>query len=187
MPLFSRSHNAPSTSSSSRNQGSRIQTVDIDRPHQTYSSNPEDTDIPSFTRTDSYYQTGTTEPEYQYLAAADVRRQVREAPLALNSSGRYPSIYHNKPPLPLRSQPPYREFPIVPSPQGGSAPGNYRYDKPGPVRAFYNDNNRTQFDVGYHDPNRATRGPRDGREFADTHFSLAQYHPAPTYTNVRHV
>ncbi|KAK6065698.1 hypothetical protein SCUP234_12459 [Seiridium cupressi] len=187
MPLFSRSSNkSAGTSASSSSTVSRIHTVDIDRPHQAYSGAPEDEDIPSFARTGSYYQTGATQQEYRYLEASDVRRQVREAPSIDRSVGGYPKTYHNQPPQPLRAQQPYKEYPIVPSPQGGSAPGNHRAGRrPGPVRAFYNDADRTKFDVGYHDANSAPAGPRDGREFMNTNYSLGKYYPAPTYTAVR--
>ncbi|UQC89629.1 uncharacterized protein CLUP02_15160 [Colletotrichum lupini] len=52
---------------------------------------------------------------------------------------------------------------------------------PGPVRAFYNENDRSTFDVGYKDVTLAPRGPRNGRQHGNSNFSLATYHPAPTH------
>lgn len=129
------------------------------------------------------YLTGTDkQPEYKYLQASDVRRQVQQAPSYEQPV--YPKKYWNKPPLPLQAQPPYKEFPIVPSPRNGSASRNYVHpDPPGPVRAFYNDGDRSKFDVGFHDEKEPPRGPREGRPYMDSPFSLAPYLPAPTYTD----
>lgn len=129
------------------------------------------------------YQAEISDPNYKYLQASDVRRQVRQAPPQHRSTGKYPQPYGNRPPLPLSAAPPYTEYPIVPSPRDGSAPCNYTGGNPGPVRAFYNNDDRERFDVGYHDPNRPPVAPRNGRSHASTPYSLAEYRPAPTYTN----
>ncbi|KAK1465877.1 hypothetical protein CMEL01_11869 [Colletotrichum melonis] len=166
--------------------GSKIQTVMTDRPAQQYAGEPSESGVPDFTRTGSFYQGSSShDPNQRYYQASDVRRQVREAPAGLAAQRHYPRVYHNQPPLPLSSAPPYREFPIVPSPQDGSTPKNFtRSDPtPGPVRAFYNENDRSTFDVGYKDVTLAPRGPRNGRQHGNSNFSLATYHPAPTHVD----
>ncbi|KAI1389651.1 uncharacterized protein F4822DRAFT_427992 [Hypoxylon trugodes] len=179
--------NRTTTAATTATQGSRIPTVNIDRPRQPYAGNPEDGGIPAFTRRESFYQTRTPQEEYRYLQAADVRRQVQQAPPTLYSTrGRYPVEHYNEPPKPLSAQQPWWEYPIVPSPQNGSAPGNYgSSSRPGPVRAFYNNGDRSRFDVGYHDLNEAPLGPRRDKAFPNTPYTLGQYHPAPTYSQVR--
>ena len=92
-----------------------------------------------------------------------MRRQVQQALARLQSEGAYPRRYFNRTPQDLSAQPPYMEYPITPSPQSGSAPSNYRRGvEPGPVRAFYNNGDRSKFDVGYHDPARAPTGREMG-------------------------
>ncbi|KAK1699905.1 hypothetical protein BDP55DRAFT_645284 [Colletotrichum godetiae] len=71
------------------------------------------------------------------------------------------------------------------SPQNGSAPKSFTRATPesGPVRAFYNEDDRTVFDVGYKDVSPAPRGPQNGARHANLNFSLATYHPAATPVN----
>lgn len=74
----------------------------------------------------------------------------------------------------------------MPSPRNGSAPRNFTSRDPaGPIRAFYNNNDRREFDVGYHDAERAPVAPRRGRPYVSRPYTLAEYVPAPTYTEVR--
>lgn len=195
-------YNATTASSSTTTQtqaaqGSRIPIMASDPSTRSYPPEHEATQAPAFTRTGSYvsvssdfkmpesltrqYETGITQPQYQYLQASDVRRQVQEAPTNIRSVGAYPKTYHNQPPEPLRAQPPFREYPVVPSPANGSPAGNYTGGNPGPTRAFYNNNDRSTFDVGYHDSTRAPLGPRNGRAHTNTPYSLAKYVPAPDF------
>jgi hypothetical protein len=128
------------------------------------------------------YTTGIDDkPEYKYLEASDVRRQVQEAPSTPSSKTKYPVKYHNNSPLPLRAQPSYKEFPVVPSPHQGSTPVNYVHGEPGPVRAFYDENDLSEFDVGFHDPQKPPLGPRNGKPYPNRPYTLATYRPAPTY------
>ncbi|KAK6829501.1 hypothetical protein PG987_010085 [Apiospora arundinis] len=132
------------------------------------------------------YETGVDDdqPEFKYLQASDVRRQVQQAPKEMKSAGIYPRYYGNKPYQPLSSPAPHREFPIAPSPQPGEAPRNWQPGrKPGPVRAFYNEQDRSQFDVGYHDPSRPPTGPQNGAAEVKRPYSLATYHPGPANAN----
>ncbi|KAK7983546.1 hypothetical protein PG989_010948 [Apiospora arundinis] len=146
----------------------------------------EDSGTPEFVRRGSYYETGVDDdqPEFKYLQASDVRRQVQQAPKEMKSAGIYPRYYGNKPYQPLSSPAPHREFPIAPSPQPGEAPRNWQPGrKPGPVRAFYNEQDRGQFDVGYHDPSRPPTGPQNGAAEVKRPYSLATYHPGPANVN----
>ncbi|KAK8075342.1 hypothetical protein PG997_010005 [Apiospora hydei] len=129
------------------------------------------------------WRINTDQTEYIYLQASDVRRQVQQAPSAQRSVGKYPGNYNNNPPLPLSSKTPRREFPINPSPAPGETPRNYQGGQPGPIRAFYNDQDRTKFDVGYKDASKPPRGPRNGSAHPNLNYSLATYHPAPTVTD----
>ncbi|KFH40801.1 hypothetical protein ACRE_085040 [Hapsidospora chrysogenum ATCC 11550] len=169
-------------------RGSRIETFITDREGEEYTGDPQDMGTPAFTRTGSFYRTYSPQKrEYEYLEASDVRRQVREAPSRPSRRNPYPRYYGNKPPLDLQAQPPYREYPIVPTPTSASSRRNYGEHRanPGPVRAFYNENDRDRggFDVGFHDARLPTTGPRDGAEDRRSHFSLATYREAPTYTD----
>ncbi|KAF6835855.1 hypothetical protein CMUS01_05636 [Colletotrichum musicola] len=114
----------------------------------------------------------STTHEYKRFEAAEVRRQVREAPPFEGQTKGYPKEYHNDPSLPLTAEPQCTEYPIVPT-----AGGNYRRGRPGPVRAFYNDSDRENFDLAYHDDSRPPIGPREGRDYKRSPFSLARYHP----------
>jgi hypothetical protein len=130
------------------------------------------------------YRTGAEPQEYRHHQASDVRRQVEEAPRQDGQrSSLYPKEYHNNPPQPLSARGPYSEYPIRPSPRDGAAPSNYTSGCPGPVRAFYNNDSRSEFDVGYHDSFLPPRGPRNGREHPNSNYSLASYHPGPDYTD----
>ncbi|KAI0393694.1 hypothetical protein F5Y17DRAFT_431456 [Xylariaceae sp. FL0594] len=138
--------------------------------------------IPAFTRTSAYYETKTKDPAYRFFEASDVRRQVAEAPSGdYYTEGAYPRPFSPPPSsgLRLRAQPPYREYPLIPSSSfAGGAGTGYRSDihRPGPVRVFYNDDDRTRFDVGYQTTSRG-----EGR----TRYNLAVYHPAPTFGYLR--
>ncbi|KAH0432386.1 hypothetical protein CcaCcLH18_06466 [Colletotrichum camelliae] len=113
---------------------------------------------------DSYYSAHCEdEPQYDHLNAADIRRQVRQAPSEPYSRGLYPHEYGNKPPLPLQAEPRWTEFPMKPSPSKGDRGNNYTGGKPGPVRAIYNDDDREVFDVAYHDKTRPGRKSKNGK------------------------
>ncbi|KAF6820576.1 hypothetical protein CSOJ01_00832 [Colletotrichum sojae] len=45
------------------------------------------------------------------------------------------------------------------------------------MRAFYNEEDRDTFDLGYHDESKAAYARRGGREPKNAPFSLARYHP----------
>ncbi|KAK4241037.1 hypothetical protein C8A03DRAFT_12684, partial [Achaetomium macrosporum] len=121
---------------------------------------------------------------YKYLQASDVRRQVREAPSENASVGRYPKPFSNHEALSLSSKAPHREFPLTPTPGTSSnSARNYRGGDPGPVRAVYNDRDRSSVDVAYHDPNGAPVGPRNGRANPSTPYAMAKYRESPTYTD----
>ena len=216
MDYTSRSNTGSSSKSSAPPvyRGSRIETFITDREGEEYTGDPQDMGTPAFTRTGSFvsnlplcnrhwkapsfrpipltrieqYRTYSPQKrEYEYLEASDVRRQVREAPSRPSRRNPYPKYYGNKPPLDLQAQPPYREYPVVPTPTSASSRRNYGEHRanPGPVRAFYNENDRDRggFDVGFHDARLPTTGPRDGAEDRRSHFSLATYREAPTYTD----
>lgn len=68
--------------------------------------------------------------------------------------------------LPLAAAKPIQHFPLVP----GCATTWTPNTRPGAVRAFYNDNDRTVFDVAYHDPNKKLTGKAK-------EFTMANYHP----------
>ncbi|KAI8280042.1 hypothetical protein K4K60_005181 [Colletotrichum sp. SAR11_57] len=113
---------------------------------------------------DSYYSAHCEdEPQYDHLNAADIRRQVRQAPSEHYSRGLCPHEYGNKPPLPLQAEPRWSEFPMKPSPSKGDRGNNYTGGNPGPVRAIYNDDNREVFDVAYHDKTRPGRKSKNGK------------------------
>lgn len=117
-----------------------------------------------------------------------MRRQARQAPDRIASSGPYPKHFNNGERMPLTAQPPLREYPIVPSPRDGAPGGNYtgyngQYE-PGRTRAIYNAHDRTVVDVAYHDRSQPPRGPREGRTHARTPYAMATYHPAATYTDL---
>ncbi|KAF6820948.1 hypothetical protein CSOJ01_00383 [Colletotrichum sojae] len=124
----------------------------------------------------SYYSTGCDDqPLYKHLLASDVRRQVRQAPEYLHAQGKYPEVYENREPLQLQAEAPLTSHPIVPSP-----PRNWRStNRPGPVRAVYNSNNREEFDVIYHDKNKQRGKDYDAHgKSKNAPFSLARHHPS---------
>jgi hypothetical protein len=114
----------------------------------------------------------------RYLRASEVRRQVDEAPhkrvrvpAASGSSARaglakYPRTFKNKEDLPLQSKTPRQEYPVLAS---GSWDPTVR-DSAGKARAIYGQNNRTAFDVVYHDPGIS--------EDTAENFVIAPYRPA---------
>ncbi|KAF4927575.1 hypothetical protein CGCVW01_v002334 [Colletotrichum viniferum] len=113
---------------------------------------------------DSHYSAHCEdEPQYNHLNAADIRRQVRQAPSEPRSRGAYPHAYYNKPPLPLQAEREWTTFPMKPSPSKGDRGNNYTGGRPGPVRAIYNDAERDVFDVAYHDSRRTNREPKNGQ------------------------
>lgn len=68
----------------------------------------------------------------------------------------------------LEAKHPWVEFPIV-NPRKGH--GWTTRQKPGPVRAIYNNSDRKEFNVVYHDPKAGKHGKYDK-------FSMATYRPA---------
>ncbi|KDN62287.1 putative zinc knuckle [Colletotrichum sublineola] len=94
---------------------------------------------------------GPGTPTWMY--AKDARQQVAGAPAPRGFGQRgYPSYFGNKAtppekPLPLQAAKPVQHVPLVPGQSTPCAPGT----KPGAWRAFYNDKNRAEFDVGYYD------------------------------------
>lgn len=107
------------------------------------------------------------------IRASDARAQVQNAP-APGAGPRYPSVYHNATsegttPLNFQAPRPRQHIPLF---RGRQQPPHPLYDcKPGPYRAVYNDNDRTTFDVMYHDVRQPVS--RDGNH----QFSLGRYHP----------
>jgi hypothetical protein len=113
-----------------------------------------------------------------------VRRQVKEAPPRTRAHGKYPAVFHNDEKLPLSSKGTHFEFPIKPS--SGVVAGSSGFQgggPPGPVRAFYNNRDRTTFNIGFKDSSKPPRGPRNGRPEPNLPYSLGIYHPAPTFTD----
>ncbi|KAI8162297.1 hypothetical protein K4K49_000888 [Colletotrichum sp. SAR 10_70] len=132
--------------------------------------------------TPSHYETDCDNPEYRFLLASDVRRQVRQAPSYHGGNHGYPHQYFNRERLPVRSEAPRYEHPIMPSPGEGREPDNWRPGLiPGPVRAIYNEDDRTVFEVGYHERSAAPSGPHVGARQSNTPFRLARYHPTVDY------
>ncbi|KAI8308219.1 hypothetical protein K4K61_002881 [Colletotrichum sp. SAR11_59] len=104
-------------------------------------------------------------PRLIFLLASDVRRQ-----------------YFNRERLPVRSEAPRYEHPIMPSPGEGREPDNWRPGLiQGPVRAIYNEDDRTVFEVGYHERSAVPSGPHVGARQSNTPFRLAWYHPTIDY------
>ncbi|KAI0387355.1 hypothetical protein F5Y04DRAFT_286520 [Hypomontagnella monticulosa] len=106
--------------------------------------------------------------EYRYLNAADVRKQVAEAPQKKLKGSKYPTRFRNKEEIPnLKSEEPRREWPLT--------AGKDTYTKgtaPGPARALINfkPETRDNFDVVYH----TTKDPKMwGKD-----FETANYRPA---------
>lgn len=141
---------------------------------------------PMFTRTSSFYETKETQGrDHHVYEASDVRRQAISAPSNIGSVGAYPKYHGNRPPKPLTVQPPLREFPLTPSPdrERGRGPTRYRGGVPGPSRMVFNEGNRAEVDVIYHDMVAPPTGPRNGSSHARKPFEMARYHQAPTYTD----
>lgn len=89
---------------------------------------------------------------------------VAPAPRPLGIPG-YPRHFDNREGLPLKAQAPITHHPLLP--KSPWKPGT----EPGAVRAMYNDGNRADFDVAWHDEDKgATRS-------GNWEFSLAKYHP----------
>jgi hypothetical protein len=114
---------------------------------------------------------GNTRPRHTWVRAADARTQAIGAPHPGRNGGHYPAPYMGYPnqgtPLTLQASPPIQHYPI--NPNGPESWDNTTL--PGQARLFYNDNNRTTIDVGYHDPRQPTAG-----RWAE--FSNARYRPA---------
>lgn len=123
------------------------------------------------------------DPE-RHLRASDVSRQVQQAPNkrqrvpppppapgsapARSYLSKYPETFKDKEKTKgLQSKTPRKEYPIIPGP-GNWVPGvSGTADK---VRAVYNNNDRTTFDVVYHDVKKSSN--------AFENFSVANYRPA---------
>ncbi|KAI2622990.1 hypothetical protein GGS26DRAFT_593840 [Hypomontagnella submonticulosa] len=106
--------------------------------------------------------------EYRYLNAANVRKQVTEAPQKKLKGSRYPFRFRNKEEIPnLKSQEPRKEWPLTAGKHAYTA-GN----EPGPARALINSKQSTRdtFDVIYH----TTEDPAMWSE----DFETAPYRPA---------
>ncbi|KAJ0290072.1 hypothetical protein COL940_001177 [Colletotrichum noveboracense] len=187
-----RSGTGSSTSSQTEVRTSRRQTAIIDVENQreihrwTYESRQEEgyldeQDLEHRRRrspTPSHYETDCGNPEYRFLLASDVRRQVRQAPSYHGGNHGYPHQYFNRERLPVRSEAPRYEHPIMPSPGEGRELDNWRPGLiPGPVRAIYNEDDRTVFEVGYHERSAAPSGPHVGARQSN----LARYHPTVDY------
>ena len=119
----------------------------------------------------------------RYLKAAEVRRQVAEAPgkriRVAGASGpsarahlaKYPRTFKNTEELELDSRTPRQEYPVL-------ATGSWNPTQPntaGNARAIYYNRDRTVFNVAYHDPNKS--------DDTGKNFSIAPYRPA---ANARH-
>ncbi|KAK7984723.1 hypothetical protein PG988_002345 [Apiospora saccharicola] len=165
-----------------RRNGQRLEAATLVHDSTMTQTRTRQPSAPEFTRRGPYYETSITDdPEYTYLEASDVERQVLEAPTRRQSQGGYPKAYRNDPPLPLSSPGPHLEYPIVPSPRLGQAGVNYqRGSAPGPVRAIFNETDRSRFDVGFHDDTKAPPRPQKGKGYQNSPFSLATYHPGGT-------
>ncbi|KAL2174889.1 uncharacterized protein P884DRAFT_272005 [Thermothelomyces heterothallicus CBS 202.75] len=106
------------------------------------------------------------------IPARSVREQVRAAPSPGDPrDAQYPKHHsgyeHWEHIYKLRSKPPWVEFPILTHRNGRVWTQGH---PPGPVRAVYNDADRSKFDVVYHDRSAARRGVANG-------FTKAIYRP----------
>ncbi|KAK2773402.1 hypothetical protein CKAH01_03862 [Colletotrichum kahawae] len=136
----------------------------------------------------SQYETDCERPEYRFLPASDVRRQVRQAPSYHGGNHGSPHQYFNREKLPVRSEAPRYEHPIMPSLGEGREPANWRPGvMPGPVRAIYNEDDHTVFEVGYHERSTASTGPHAGARQSTAPFRLARYHPTIDHREDRDV
>jgi hypothetical protein len=100
------------------------------------------------------------------MYASEARRQVAAAPPP-RAESRYPDRFYNSEKLPIQAKKPTQHYPITKN--GDWVDKSEK--KPGAVRAFYDENNRNIFDLGYHDPQKPVT--KKGHE----QFSLATYHP----------
>ncbi|AEO59740.1 hypothetical protein MYCTH_96108 [Thermothelomyces thermophilus ATCC 42464] len=106
------------------------------------------------------------------IPARSVREQVRAAPSPGDpGDAQYPKYHggyeHWEHIYKLRSKPPWVEFPILTHRNGRIWTQG---QPPGPVRAVYNNADRSKFDVVYHDRSAARRGVDNG-------FTKAIYRP----------
>src|SRR5947208_1803363 len=98
------------------------------------------------------------------MYAKNAATQVQSAP-APNRLNKYPSKFGNHENLPLIAAAPLQHMPLVKA--GTWSPGT----PPGKVRGVYNDGNRTDFDVVYHNTSAGQTAQGFGK------FTQANYHP----------
>ncbi|KAK5626033.1 hypothetical protein RRF57_001749 [Xylaria bambusicola] len=128
---------------------------------------------------DSKHANGQT-----WIYAREVRAQQAKAPLESPKRAKYPSKFANLENLPLTT-------PGKPTPNGRTAaewlhhpmiPGtattysDMSRSRPGAIRTFYTEGDRSNFDVGHHDPKTKTSTGKEG-------FSMAKYIPAASKPN----
>nr|OQO24654.1 hypothetical protein B0A51_08553 [Rachicladosporium sp. CCFEE 5018] len=119
------------------------------------------------TSTQSSYNLSPTN-QYRTLHAATARAQVASAPARQPRQG-YPKTFDNREELTFQSKPPYREFPTTAQKSTDYGHDSYKSGaKPGPLRAIYNNSDRSAFEVAYHNKTLGNNGKN---------FEKAAYRP----------
>lgn len=120
--------------------------------------------LSQFSFDERFHKKGT----FERIRASDARAQVQNAP-APDHGNTYPSEFGNIEGLIFQFAWPYQHIPVFSGQHQSWHPRDC--PPPGPYRAVYNDNDRTTFDLMYHDPRR----PRTSS--GEHEFSLGHYHP----------
>ncbi|KFH42084.1 hypothetical protein ACRE_072150 [Hapsidospora chrysogenum ATCC 11550] len=83
LPRSNTDQTAKPSSTGPVSKGSKVETVTAERDSEAHAADLQDTDMPAFTRTHSYYVACTPDDsgqvEYEYILASDVRRQINQA------------------------------------------------------------------------------------------------------------
>ncbi|KAF2865464.1 hypothetical protein BDV95DRAFT_599695 [Massariosphaeria phaeospora] len=141
---YSRHTSVSSTSTTSRVTALRSSAADAAYDRQRRS--PTDS---SYYDLDSTPWTNEQPGAQTWINAYEVRQQVADSPATEQQP--YPSPYYNREELALQANIPCLHHPITP----GQTTAWQEGPSPGAVRSFYNGNDRTVFDVAYHDPKKA--------------------------------
>ncbi|KAK6433447.1 hypothetical protein LTR95_010379 [Oleoguttula sp. CCFEE 5521] len=120
----------------------------------------------------SYYSASNLSPTNQYrtLHAASARAQVATAP-SRRPRNDYPKLYENREKIASQGMPPYSEYPIMSAKNSNWKQEKYNLGhaaQAGPLRAIYNNSDRSAFDIAYHN----RKLGHDGKN-----FERASYRP----------